>query len=221
MGRLVVIEGLDGAGKRTFAGRLTAALRTVGASVTATAFPRYDEDVHADLARDALYGRLGDVASSVHAMAVLFALDRRAAAPALREALAAHDVVLVDRYVTSNAAYNAARLGQDADGEVVGWVHALEIERFGVPLPDHQILLAPPRSVAAERARSREAAEPGRARDAYESDDDLQARTDAVYRQLAGRGWLSEWTVLEGDGPDGDGADPVFTLVEQLVVSAG
>ena len=216
MGRLVVIEGLDGAGKRTFAGRLTAALRDAGASVTATAFPRYDQDVHAELARDALYGRLGDLASSVHAMAVLFALDRRAAAPGLRESLTSYDVVLVDRYVASNAAYNAARLGQQADGEVVGWVRELEIERFGVPVPDHQLLLAPPREVAAERARTREATEPGRARDAYESDGDLQSRTDAVYRQLAATGWLSPWTVLDGTGPD-----PLLDLVEQLVVSPG
>lgn len=216
VGRLVVIEGLDGAGKRTFAARLTAALRAAGASVTGTAFPRYDDDVHAELARDALYGRLGDLASSVHAMAVLFALDRRSAAPGLREALASHDVVLVDRYVASNAAYNAARLGQQADGEVVGWVRGLEIERFGVPVPDHQLLLAPPREVAAERARTRADTEPGRARDAYESDGDLQARTDAVYRRLADTGWLSPWTVLDGTGPD-----PLPSLVDRLLAGPG
>lgn len=201
MGRIVVVEGLDGAGKRTFAAALTAALENHGASVSALAFPRYDDDVHAELARDALYGRMGDLAGSVHAMAVLFALDRRAAVGDLEAAAAAHDVVLVDRYVASNAAYSAARLHEDADGDVVGWVHALEIERFGLPVPAHQLLLAPPREVAAARARSREAAEPGRARDAYESDDGLQARTDAVYRGLAERAWLSPWTVV-GDDPD-------------------
>ncbi|MFP5019987.1 dTMP kinase [Pseudonocardia phyllosphaerae] len=204
MGRLVVIEGLDGAGKRTFASALTAALHDAGATVSSLAFPRYDDDVHAELARDALYGRMGDLASSVHAMAVLFALDRRDAAPQLSAALATHDVVLVDRYVASNAAYNAARLGQDAAGEVVGWVRALEIDRFGVPVPDHQLLLAPPREVAAERARLREATEPGRERDAYESDAGLQARTDDVYRELAATGWLSAWTVVGSTG----GADP-------------
>ncbi|MEV1291364.1 dTMP kinase [Pseudonocardia sp. NPDC049635] len=202
MGRLVVIEGLDGAGKRTLAARLAAELTSAGRTVCVTAFPRYDDDVHAELARDALYGRMGDLASSVHAMAILFALDRRAAAPGLRADLASHDVVLVDRYVASNAAYNAARLGQDAHGEVVGWVRALEVQRFGIPVPDHQLLLAPPREVAAERARARERADAGRARDVYESDEGLQARTDAVYRQLAGMGWLSPWTVVDGSGPD-------------------
>jgi dTMP kinase len=199
VGRLIVVEGLDGSGKATLTAALVSALAARGARIATLAFPRYDDDVHAELARDALYGRLGDLRDSVHGMATLFALDRRAAAPSLRGLLEDHDVVLVDRYVASNAAYSAARLGQDAAGEVVCWVRELEIRRFGIPVPDHQLLLATPRSVAAARARARAAADPGRERDAYESDDSLQERTDAVYRALAASSWLSPWTVLEGD----------------------
>ena len=198
MSRLIVIEGLDGAGKRTLADRLVAAMAGAGVSVGRWAFPRYDADIHAELVRDALYGRLGDLGASVHGMALLFALDRRDAGAGLRDALAAHDVVLVDRYVASNAAYGAARLGQDAAGEFVAWVRALEIDRFAVPVPDHQLLLAVPREVAAHRAAHRERTEPGRARDSFESDDGLQRRTGAVYGQLAAASWLSEWTTLDG-----------------------
>ena len=46
--------------------------------------------------------------------ALLFALDRRAAAPEIRDLLTSHDVLLLDRYVTSNAAYGSARLGGPA-----------------------------------------------------------------------------------------------------------
>jgi dTMP kinase len=199
VGRLVVIEGLDGAGKRTLADGLTVAL---GGSVARFAFPRYADDVHAELVRDALYGRMGDLASSAHGMAVLFALDRRGAATALRAALDTHDIVLVDRYVASNAAYGAARLHEDAAGGFVKWVRELEIERFAIPVPDHQLYLAVPRVVAAERAAHRERTEPGRARDAFEADDGLQERTGAVYAQLAAASWLSPWTVLDGADPD-------------------
>lgn len=199
MGRLIVIEGLDGAGKRTLADALGAAL--TGARVLRFAFPRYDADVHAELARDALYGRLGDVADSVHGMGLLFALDRRAAAGSLAAARREHDLVLVDRYVASNAAYGAARLHQDADGEFVAWVRALEVERFAIPVPDHQLFLSVPRAVAADRSAHRERTEPGRERDAYESDGGLQERTGAVYAQLAERQWLSPWTVLNGAAP--------------------
>jgi dTMP kinase len=205
MGRLVVIEGLDGAGKRTLTDRLLGALHARGARTATLAFPRYDADVHAELARDALHGRLGDLAESVHAMAVLFALDRRAAAGPLRAAVAAHDLVVVDRYVASNAAYGAARLHQDACGEFVAWVHDLEVGRFAVPVPDRHLLLDVPRAVAVERAAHRERTEPGRARDRYESDTGLQDRTGDVYRGLAATGWLAPWTVLDGAaGVDAD-----------------
>lgn len=198
MGKLIVIEGLDGAGKNTLATALTGALAAKGASVVRRAFPRYGEDIHADLARDALHGRLGDLTESVNGMAVLFALDRRAAAPGIREDLRAHDVVLLDRYVASNAAYCAARLRQDADGPFVEWVRALEIDRFDLPVPDAHILLRVPVEVAAGRAAHRESADADRARDTYESDEDLQVRCARVYEGLAERGWLAPWFVVDG-----------------------
>jgi dTMP kinase len=207
VGRLVVVEGLDGAGKRTLTGRLLAALAARGARTATVAFPRYGADVHADLVRDALHGRLGDLADSVHAMAVLFALDRRAAAADLRAAVAGHDLVLVDRYVASNAAYGAARLHQEASGEFAAWVRDLEVDRFAVPVPDRHLLLAVPRAVAAQRAAHRERTEPGRERDRYESDAALQERTAAVYRGLAAAGWLAPWTVLDGAAAGGAAVD--------------
>lgn len=200
MGRLVVLEGLDGAGKHTLADGLAGALAERGATVARIAFPRYGVDVHADLVRDALYGRLGDLAASVHGMAVLFALDRRDAAGGLRAALTAHDVVLVDRYVASNAAYGAARLHQDAGGEFVGWVRELEIERFGLLVPDAQLLLRVPPELAARRAHGRAGRNAGRARDVFESDEGLQARCDEVYQGLAAAGWLAPWVVVDGAG---------------------
>jgi dTMP kinase len=201
MGRLIVVEGLDGAGKRTLSDALCAALVTRGARVARFAFPRYDADVHAELAREALYGRHGDLAASVHGMALLFALDRRAAASELHAARESNDVVLVDRYIASNVAYHAARAHQPGDGELAAWLRELEVERFGVPVPDHQLLLAVPQSVAAQRAEHRERTEEGRARDAYEWDAGLQERTAAAYAHLAAASWLSPWTVLDGSGP--------------------
>lgn len=201
MGRLVVIEGLDGAGKRTLTDELVPALRAEGAAVAGLAFPRYGRDVHADLVSDALHGRLGDLGDSVHGMAVLFALDRRAARTELLDLLAANDILLADRYVASNAAYGAARLHQGADGEFVAWTRAIEIDRFDLPVPYAQLLLRVPVEVAASRAARREAVDAGRLRDSFESDDGLQARCARVYDELAAAGWLSPWHVVDGTSP--------------------
>jgi dTMP kinase len=157
--------------------------------------------VHADLVHDGLHGRLGGLGAEVYGMAVLYALDRHDAADDVRKALADHDVVLLDRYVASNAAYGAARLHQDAGGEFVEWVRAIEIERFGCPVPERQLLLRVPAAVAAERSAGRERTE--RARDTWETDNDLQARCAAVYDGLAAADWLSPWQVVDGS----EGAD--------------
>lgn len=194
MGRLVAIEGLDGAGKNTLTRAVTARLQASGRKVTALAFPRYGTQF-ADLAAEALRGGNGDVAESVYGMGLLFAFDRQAAAPDIRAALATHDVVLLDRYAASSAAYSAARLGEGPDGAVATWVRELEFDRFGLPRPDLQVYLDVPVTVAAERARSREASDAARARDAYERDGELQTRTGAVYTGLAAAGWVSPWHV--------------------------
>ncbi len=195
VGRLIVIEGIDGAGKRTLADALDRALE---GRVTRLAFPRYGVDVHADLVREGLHGRLGPFGDEVYGMAMLYALDRRGAAADIRAALDRHEYVLLDRYVASNAAFGAARLHQDSRGEFVRWVREIEIDRFSLPVPHAHLLLRVPPSVAAERSTHRARTEAGRGRDTWESDDALQSRVAAVYDDLAADGWLAPWHVVDG-----------------------
>ncbi|GLZ38477.1 dTMP kinase [Actinokineospora sp. NBRC 105648] len=197
MGRLIVIEGIDGAGKRTLADKLTAAFGEQGASVGSRAFPRYGQSVTADLVQEGLHGRLGGLGESVYGMAVLYALDRQGALDDLLSDLASFDVVLLDRYVASNAAYGAARLHEDSRGEFVAWVRALEIDRFGLPTPHAQLYLSVTPALAAERAAHREQVD-ARARDKWESDQDLQTRVADLYASLAEDAWLSPWHTLDG-----------------------
>jgi dTMP kinase len=206
---LIAIEGVDGAGKNTLTQGLRAGFEASGRSVTSLAFPRYHRSVHADLAAEALHGGHGDLSASVYAMAVLFALDRADARDEIARLSDEHDVVILDRYVASNAAYSAARLHQSVDGEVVSWVRELEFDRFAMPAPDWQVLLAVPTELAAKRAQSRADADAERARDAYERDGGLQLRTNEAYAALAAAHWGGRWAVA---GPDVDAAELVRTL---------
>lgn len=211
---LIAIEGVDGAGKRTLTDGLRASFEADGKTVTTLAFPRYHQSVHADVASEALHGGHGDLADSVYAMAMLFALDRAGARDDIARLRDEYDVVVLDRYVASNAAYSAARLHQDVDGvgasgatgggSVVEWVRALEFDRFAMPTPDWQVLLAVPTELAAERATRRAEIEADRARDAYERDDGLQRRTSAAYAALAERDWSGRWLRV---GPEVVAAD--------------
>lgn len=213
MGILVAIEGLDGAGKNTIVQRIGAEAAEHGIAMTTLAFPDYGNSITADLAAEALHGEHGDLRESTYAMAVLFALDRRRSAAALRDAMDAFDLVLCDRYVASNAAYSAARLAQGPDGEVVRWVRELEFGRFGLPVPDHQLLLGVPPEVAMGRAQGRAATDESRAVDAYERDAGLQAQVWRAYLDLAEQDWVSPWTVADGD-------DAVRTVLRLTVPGA-
>jgi dTMP kinase len=194
-GLLIAIEGVDGAGKRTLCSGLRAAFESTHRSVASLSFPRYGHSVAADLAAEALHGEHGDLASSVYAMAVLFAIDRAGAHDEIGHLRGAYDIVILDRYVASNAAYSAARLHQGATGEVVDWVRRLEYERLHMPPPDWQVLLDVPAELAADRARHREHNDAERRRDAYERDDELQRRTAEVYSGLAAEGFGGRWQI--------------------------
>ncbi|MEV6359799.1 dTMP kinase [Nocardia asteroides] len=212
MGVLIAVEGLDGAGKRTLIDGLITELSGKGLRAGSLAFPRYGRSIHADLAAEALRGGHGDLAGSINAMAIMFALDRAEASAELSNLLDANDIVVLDRWVASNAAYSAARSAQDADGEIVSWVGDLEYGRLALPAPDLTVLIDIPAEVAAERARRRGELDTARALDAYERDGSLQHRTGQVYRELADRDWFGRWWTYRSD----DDRPALLTLCSEI-----
>lgn len=181
---IIAVEGIDGAGKRTI---VQAIEREYGARTLA--FPRYEESIHAQLAQQALHGKMGDLTDSIYGMATMFALDRYGAKAQIAESAGA-GVLVLDRYVASNAAYSWARLG---DKTIVDWVADLEFGQLGLPVPDLQVLVDTPPALAQERAVKRAAADATRERDRYERDASLQQATYEAYVALAEQGWASRW----------------------------
>ena len=186
---IIAIEGIDGAGKTTL---LTTLREQLHAEVIA--FPRYETSIHAQLVRRALYQQMGDLTDSAYAMATLFALDRHEARELLHPFVASNALVILDRYVASNAAYSWARTGDEA---IVDWVAELEFNTLGVPRPDLQVFLNTTPDIAGQRAIDREQSDSSRARDSYESDRTLQQRTADAYGQLVAQNWQSPWLIVE------------------------
>jgi dTMP kinase len=222
---IVAVEGIDGAGKNTLTEALVAALAAAGRQVSRLAFPRYSVAPLGPAVRAMLTGdpALAPVAASARASALMFALDRANAAPELLTAAGTDAVVLVDRYVASNAAYGAARLPARERAGFRAWVASLELGDLGLPSPDLQVLLRVPVEVARAQARARAARDPDRAPDRYEADDALQARVAAEYDELARIGWTAPWLTVErteatgraaGTTNHGATADPARTLPE-------
>ena len=143
---LIVLEGLDGAGKSTQVKMLRAYLETRCPELEYIHFPRYEAPVYGDLISRFLRGEFGSNAE-VHPqlVALLFAEDRHGAAPSMKEALAAGKTVLLDRYVYSNIAYQCAKLKDPADkARLRDWIFNTEYGDFQLPVPDLNLFLDVP-----------------------------------------------------------------------------
>ena len=143
---LIVLEGLDGAGKSTQVKKLKTYLTERLGSLEYIHFPRYEAPVYGDLIGRFLRGEFGDN-TQVHPqlVALLFAEDRHGAAPEIKAAMEEGKTVLLDRYVYSNIAYQCAKLPAGAERDRLrDWIFHTEYGVFDLPEPDLNLFLDVP-----------------------------------------------------------------------------
>ncbi|MDR1536008.1 MAG: dTMP kinase [Planctomycetota bacterium] len=186
-GVFLVLEGGDGAGKTTQIGMLDDYFQKTGRRTRRIHFPRLNAGPYGEMIAAYLRGEYGGL-EAVHPKlaALLYALDRREAAPELRSAVADGEIVLADRYLFSNIAYQGARLDNPEEREeMAGWIENLEYRRHAIPRPDLVIYLDAPREFSRVRLSSpRTGADRAYLRggaDLHEADDSLQ---DKVRREF-------------------------------------
>lgn len=212
MSFLVAIEGIDGSGKGTQAELLAARGRAEGLRVATFSFPRYGANAFSRLIGDYLNGALGEVPPELPAL--LYAGDRFAAREELAEALAEHDLVLLDRYVASNLAHQAANAAPGRRRALLDWIVEIEHGLYALPRPDLTVLLELP--VARAREQVRRKAPRGYtalAEDVLEGAEAHLEAAAAVYRELA-EGDPSWVRVDAAREPEAVAAD-VWRLVEE------
>jgi dTMP kinase len=169
-GILVAIEGIDGTGKSTQATRLAAIFREQGYAVTLLREPTVSP-----------WGRrLREAMTAGHRVLApsqeldLFLQDRRYDVAAhIKPALAARQLVLMDRYYFSTMAYQGA-LGIDPE-------HIRGLNEAFTPVPDLVLVLMAPPVQALERIHQAR----GQANDVFEREDYLHKVND-IYRTLTG-----------------------------------
>ncbi|MBE6226335.1 MAG: dTMP kinase [Bacteroidales bacterium] len=143
---LIVLEGLDGAGKSTQVKLLKEYIQSKGKQLRYLHFPRFDAPVYGDLIAKFLRGDFGAI-NQVHPqlVALLFAEDRRDAAALIREWLGNGDVVLLDRYVYSNIAYQCSKIKDKTESNALReWIFNLEYNIYNIPRPDVNLFLDVP-----------------------------------------------------------------------------
>lgn len=149
----VVIEGLDGSGKSTQIRLLRQYLDNHAVDYFFLHFPRTDAPVFGEMVARFLRGDLGkNEEVDPYLVALLYAGDRMDAAGIIRKELDQYKLVMVDRYVYSNIAFQCAKLEKQKDQDKLrDWIFYMEYEHFRIPRPDLNLFLDVPFSFTAEK----------------------------------------------------------------------
>lgn len=208
-GLLISFEGIDGCGKTTQLRRLADRLRAAGHEPLLVREPggtALGERVREILLDPAT----GDIAAAAEAL--LYAASRaELVAGTIEPALAAGQVVVVDRYVDSSLAYQGA-------GRELGIDRVLEANLLATRgrLPDVTVLVEVDPQVASERRRA-----------AGDDDDRLEQagseffeRVHVAYGELAAR-WPERIRRVDGERAVDEVERAVDAIVAPLLVSRG
>ena len=143
-GKFIVLEGIDGSGKRTQIEALAREFGRRGMALSQISFPNYG-GFFGKLVAQFLNGEFGPLAAvDPHFSALLYAGDRLESKPAIESALAAGKIVLADRYVASNLAHQGARAPREKRPEFLAWLKQLEYQVHALPAEDLVIYLRLP-----------------------------------------------------------------------------
>ena len=220
---LIVLEGLDGAGKSTQVNKLKDYLSKKTGRLEYLHFPRYDSDIYGDLISRFLRGEFGSN-DKVHPqlVALLFAEDRHSAVPQIRAYLAEGKTVLLDRYVYSNIAYQCAKSSSKEDAERLRkWILNTEFDAFGEPRPDLNIFLDVPIGFVERNLESNRVGSDRNylsvERDIHEASIDFQKKVRDMYLRQAEED--PSLQVLECSDADGKMLDKeiIFSKIRKLV----
>jgi dTMP kinase len=147
-GKFIVLEGIDGSGKRTQLDLLARAFAGRGQPCHLMSFPRYG-GFFGQLVARFLNGEFGPLKSvDPHFSALLYAGDRLESKPEIDLHLAAGRAVLSDRYIGSNLAHQGARVTPAKREAFLEWLCRLEYEIYSLPAEDLVIYLRVPPSMA-------------------------------------------------------------------------
>jgi dTMP kinase len=191
-GKLIVLEGIDGSGKRTQLDLLGRAFTQRGIPFSEVSFPNY-QGFFGKLVGQFLNGDFGSLdAVDPHFSAMLYAGDRVEAKARIEAALAGGKTVLADRYIASNLAHQGARVPDAQREEFLKWLKQLEYEIYGLPAEDLVIYLRVPPAQAQRMIAQKAPREyTDRTRDLQEADLIHLEAAFHVYDELAEqRNWL-------------------------------
>jgi len=189
--KLIVCEGCDCVGKSTQIELIKKYLEEHKYKYEYLHFPIYGNNEASNVIAAYLKGEYGNI-DKVNPIFVanMYAMDRFLYLPELQKQLMNNDVVLLDRYVFSNMAYQGAKYDNDAQSQIIKeWIDEFEFGFLELPYPDLNIFFDVPIPFIEERlANKREGTDrkylDGKT-DIHEIDINFQKRVRNNYLSLS------------------------------------
>lgn len=189
LGKLIVIDGLDGCGKSTQAELLVKKLNAV--SFHYSSF--HNESL--GMIKEYLSGEYWGVDSLNPKLAsMIYAMNRIAMKDAIMRELVKGRTVVLDRYVESNMAFQGAKVPHSEFNAFIAWLYNLEYTDNGMPIPDAKIYLSVDGHLTREKLNQRETT------DIHESNPDYLDKVRAVYDKLTNLCVLISINCMNADG---------------------
>ena len=184
MGKLIIMEGLDGSGKSTQTALLEEYLKNRGISFKKIKLPDYDSP-SSTLVNMYLGGEFGKNANDVnpYAAGAFYAVDRFASFKLKWKADYDNSVlILADRYATSNSIYQMEKLDKSEWDSYLDWSEDFEYNKIGIPKPDLVIFLDMPIEISQKLMTKRYDGNEGK-KDVHEANVEFlkKCRTSALY----------------------------------------
>lgn len=187
---IIVIEGLDGAGKSTQVNLLKEYLQRRNYPYRYLHFPRTEGSLFGDLVARFLRGEFGNNNKvNPYLVALIYAEDRQDARQILLNWLEEGNVILLDRYVYSNVAYQCAKLEDPQEKEKLKkWITELEFGYYHLPRPALNVFLDVPFIFTTKKLKESRSGKEREylqgMRDIHEEDLDFQKKVREVYLSL-------------------------------------
>lgn len=156
-GSIITLEGLDGSGKSTQIDLLVNRLNSEGVRNKFIHFPMLNKGRYGNMISEYLRGEYGSL-HNVHPklVALLFAEDRNEHKDTLNEWLEQGYLVIMDRYVNSNIAYQCAKtIGEGNKTDLKEWILDFEYNYKSLPKPTLSMFLHVPIGVIENNLSSR------------------------------------------------------------------
>ncbi|MBZ9858872.1 hypothetical protein [Mesorhizobium sp. CA12] len=199
MGKIIAIEGVDGAGKFTISKALKTLADAHGKVANIISFPRYSETIAGRALGDFLSGRTY-VPDDARSIATLYAMDRFESKALIASSLSNSDLLIFDRYIASNVAYQASKVEPGRATEMIQWISNLELNVYELPAPNLNVYLR----ISSEASARNVLKKPRRAyteleADRHEADNSLLSRVSIMYEKLAAESILGNWFTVDVD----------------------